>query len=351
MKNRSLLAPLILSAACATHPASMSIAPAASAAAPHYHVVRHIPIGGEGGWDYLTMDSASHRLYVSHSDRVNVVDVDSGKVIGEIASTAGVHGIAIASALHRGFVSDGRTSMVTVFDTDSLKTLSELKTTGDRPDAILFEPVTSRVFTFNAGGKNSTAFDAATGDVVGTIDLGGKPEFAQADGQGHVYVNVEDTSEIVALDAKGLAVINRWKIPPCEEPSGLAIDRVHRRLFSVCDKVMSISDPDRMTVVAHVTIGDGPDAAAFDPAYGLAFSSNGADGTMTVVQESSPSTFAVAQTVPTQKGARTMALDERTHRLYLPTAQFGPPPAPTADRPHPRPSIVPGSFEIVEVAP
>jgi DNA-binding beta-propeller fold protein YncE len=350
--HRSLITlfALLLLAGCAATPAPTP-STGATLAAPHYHVVRHIPIGGEGGWDYVTIDSASHRLFVSHSDRVNVVDVDTGKVIGEIPNTPGVHGIAIAPALHRGFVSAGRTSSVTIFDLDSLKTLGELKTTGERPDAIMFEPTTSRIFTFNAGGKNTTAFDAATGAVAGTIDLGGKPEFAQADGKGHVYVNVEDASEIVALDAKSLTVLNRWKIPPCEEPSGLAMDREHRRLFSVCDKVMSISDPDTMSVVAHVEIGDGPDASAFDPAYALAFSSNGADGTLTVVHETSPSRFEVVETVPTQKGARTMALDERTHHIYLPTAQFGPPPAPTPERPHPRASIVPGTFEIVEVAP
>jgi DNA-binding beta-propeller fold protein YncE len=320
-------------------------------AAPNYHVVRHIPIGGEGGWDYLTSDAASHRLFVSHSDRVEVVDADSGKVTGTIANTPGVHGIALAPALRRGFVSDGRTSTVTIFDLDSLKTLSEVKTTGERPDAILFDPATSRVFTFNAGGKNTTAFDAATGTVAGTLALGGKPEFAVADGKGHVFVNVEDTSEVVELDAQALTVVKRWPVAPCEEPSGLAMDRAHARLFSVCDKVMAVSDAAAGTMIKTLTIGDGPDAAAFDASSNLAFSSNGADGTLTVVREDSPSDFRVVQTVTTQRGARTMALDERTHHLYLATAQFGPPPAPTADRPHPRPSILPGTFELIDVAP
>jgi hypothetical protein len=324
----------------------------ASAPATHYHVVRHIPVGGVGGWDYLTADSASHRLFVSHSDRVEVVDVDSGKVVGTIAGTPGVHGIAIAPALHRGFVSAGRTSSVTVFDLDSLATLSEVKTTGERPDAIIFEPFTSRVFTFNAGGKNTTAIDAASGTVAGTLDLGGKPEFAVSDGQGRVFVNIEDTSEVVSFDPKALTVTGRWKLEGCEEPSGLAMDREHRRLFSGCgNKVMAISDADAGRMLTTVPIGEGVDANAFDPAYGLAFSSNGADGTLTVVHESSPSQFDVAATVPTQKGARTMALDEKTHHVYLVTSQFGPAPAPTAERPHPRPIILPGTFEILDVAP
>jgi DNA-binding beta-propeller fold protein YncE len=337
----SVAASLLLLTGCAT----------STPAVPNYHVVRHIPIGGEGGWDYLTSDAGSHRLFVSHSDRVEVVDVDSGKVTGTIANTPGVHGIALAPSLRRGFVSDGRSSTVTIFDLDSLKTLSEVKTTGDRPDAILFDPATSRVFTFNAGGQNTTAFDAATGTVAGTLALGGKPEFAVADGKGHVFVNIEDTSEVVELDAKALTVLKRWPVAPCEEPSGLAMDRAHARLFSVCDKVMAVSDAAAGTMITTLTIGDGPDAAAYDAAAGLAFSSNGADGTLTVVREDSPSAFRAVQTVTTQRGARTMALDERTHRLYLPTAQFGPPPAATAERPHPRPSIIPGTFEILEVGP
>lgn len=321
----------------------------AAPAAPHYRVLRHLAVGGEGGWDYLTVDSPSHRLFASHSDRVDVVDLDGGKIVGTIANTQGVHGIALAPALRRGFVSAGRTSTVTIFDLDSLKTIAEVKTTGERPDAILFEPSTARVFTFNAGGKNATAIDAATGAVAGTLDLGGKPEFAVADGKGRVFVNIEDTGEVVAFDAKALRVVARWPIAPCSEPSGLALDRAHARLFSVCDKVMAVSDAASHRMIKTLTIGDGPDGAAFDAARSLAFSSNGADGTLTIVREALPSRFEVAQTLPTQRGARTIALDERTHRLYLPTAQFGPPPPPTAERPHPRPSVVPGTFEILEV--
>ncbi|HJW96084.1 MAG TPA: YncE family protein, partial [Thermoanaerobaculia bacterium] len=221
-------------------------------------VLRHIPIGGTDGWDYVTVDSEAHRLYVSHATKVEVVDTESGKVVGQILNTEGVHGIAIARALHRGFVSDGRTSLVTVFDLDSLKTLTEIKTTGERPDAILFDPASSRVFTFNAAGKNSTVIDAATNAIAGTIPLGGKPEFAVSDGKGHVYVNVEDTSELAVIDSKTLSVVRRWSLKPCEEPSGLAIDRAHETLISVCEnETMALSDIRAGKVVATAPIGKG----------------------------------------------------------------------------------------------
>jgi len=338
---KKLLVLTLFSLACATQPS-----------APRYHVVRHIPIGGEGGWDYLTVDSASHRLFVSHADRVNVVDLDKGTVAGTIANTQGVHGIAVAPALHRGFISDGKTSTVTVFDLNTLATIAELKTTGERPDAILFEPVSSRVFTFNAGGSNTTAFDAATGAVAGTIALGGKPEFAVSDGKGRVFVNIEDTSELVAFDAASLTVVTRWKLAPCEEPSGLAIDRAHSRLFSGCDnKVMAISDATNGKLLTTVPIGEGVDGDAFDPTMNVAFSANGRSATLTVVRETSPDHFEVVANVPTLPGARTMAIDEATHHVYLPTAKFGPLPEPTAERPHPRPPVLPGSFEILDLAP
>lgn len=340
MKN--LFAALALvTFACASQPSS-----------PHYHVVRHIPVGGEGGWDYLNVDSASHRLFVSHADRVNVIDLDKGVVAGTIANTQGVHGIAIAPALHRGFISAGKTSTVTVFDLDSLATTAEWKTTGERPDAILFDPVSSRLFTFNAGGQNTTVFDAATGNVAGTIALGGKPEFAVSDGKGRVYVNIEDTSEVVAIDPAALTVVNRWKLAPCEEPSGLAIDRAHARLFSGCDnKVMAISDATTGRLITTVPIGEGVDGDGFDPTNSVAFSANGRSATVTVVRETSPDHFDVVANVPTQLGARTMVVDEATHHIYLPTAKFGPTPEPTAERPHPRPPVLPGTFEIIELAP
>lgn len=322
-----------------------------AAAAVHYHVVRTIPLTDEGGWDYLTVDSASDRLFVSRGDHVTVVNLKDGKVAGEIPKTEGVHGIAIADGLHKGFVSNGRTSTVTIFDLDSLKVTGDAKT-DERPDAIMYEPVTARVFTMNAGGKNATAIDAGTGKPVGNVPLGGKPEFAVADGNGLVYVNIEDTSEIVGFDAKTLAAVKRYKLEGCEEPSGLAIDRKARRLFSGCgNKVVAVSDPDTGKVVTTVPIGAGVDANRFDPAEKLVFSSNGRDGNLTVIRELSPDKYEVVETVPTELGARTMELDERNHHVFVVTAKFGPPPAATAERPHPRPTIVPGSFHILELAP
>ncbi len=320
-------------------------------AAIRYHVVRTIPLADEGGWDYLTVDAASDRLFVSRGDHVTVVNLKDGKVVGQIPKTEGVHGIAIARGLNRGFVSNGRTSTVTMFDLDSLKVTGDVKT-DERPDAIMYEPVTARVFTFNAGGKNTTAIDAGTGKVAGSIPLGGKPEFAVADGVGRVYVNIEDTSEIVGFDAKTLEVVKRWKLAGCEEPSGLAIDPKNRRLFSGCrNKVLAVSDPDAGSVVTTVPIGAGVDANAFDPAEKLVFSSNGADANLTVIREVSPDKYEVVENATTERGARTMALDESNHHVFVVTAKFGAPPAPTPERPRPRPTILPGTFHILELAP
>jgi DNA-binding beta-propeller fold protein YncE len=322
-----------------------------AAAAPHYHVVKHIPVGGDTGWDYLTIDSPSHRLFISHGDHVVVLDVETAKVVGDIPKTEGVHGIAIARDLHRGFVSNGRLNTVTIFDLDSLKVIGEAKT-DERPDAILFDPVSSRVFTFNAGGKNATAIDAKSGAVTGSIPLGGKPEFAQVDGHGHLFVNVEDTGEVAEIDTAKLTVVTRWKLTGCEEPSGLAIDREHKRLFSGCgNKVMAISDAGKGAIMTTVPIGEGVDGDGFDPEYGVAFASCGGSGALTVVHEITPDKFEVIDNAATAKGARTMAVDEKTHHIFLPTAQFNPAPAPTPENPRPRRSIVPGTFEIIEVAP
>ncbi len=316
-----------------------------------YHVARHIAIGGSGGWDYVTIDSASRRLFVAHSNRVEVVAIDHQKVVGTIPKTEGVHGIALAPELHRGFVSNGRAGTMTIFDLDKLTTIAEVKATGENPDAILYDPATKHVFTFNGRGHNATVFDS-DGKVLATIPLDGKPEFAVSDRAGHVYVNIEDKSELADIDANKLTVEHRWPLAPCQEPSGLAIDRAHRRLFSVCDNErMVVVDNTNGEVIALVKIGRGPDAAAFDDAKQLAFSSNGADGTITVVREVSPNEFNVIDNVPTEHGARTMAIDEKTHHLFLPTAKLGPTPAPTPDRPRPRPSILPDTFEVVEVAP
>ena len=316
-----------------------------------YHVARTIAIGGEGPWDYLTYDAPRHRLFLSHATQVEVVDAESGTVTGRIPGTPGVHGIALARELGRGFVSGGRDSSVTIFDLRTLAVTGRVRVPGRNPDAILYDSTSRRVFTFNGGSADATALDAVTGRVVGTIALEGKPEFAVADGRGGVLVNIEDRGEIVRLDAAALAVRARWPLAGCEEPTGLALDRRHARLFSTCGNGrMVVVDARAGHVVASLPIGAGVDGSAFDPATGLAFASNG-EGTITVVHEESPDSFRVLGSVPTRRGARTMTLDPLTHRLYTVTAAFGPPPAPTAEQPHPRPSIVPGSFTLLVLEP
>jgi DNA-binding beta-propeller fold protein YncE len=322
------------------------LAGAVAASAPGYHLLYTWKLGGEGGWDYLKVDSAARRMYISRATKVVVIDADSGKPVGEIADTPGVHGIALAPEFGKGFTSNGRENTVSVFDLQSLKTLNKIKV-GNRPDAILYDPATKRVFTFNAGSQDATAIDAAKGEVVGSIPLGGKPEFSASDGKGTVFVNLEDKNQLFALDPQNLTVKERWPLAGCDEPSGLAMDRKNRRLFVGCDnKVMPVVDADSGKVLATLPIGEGVDATAFDEGTGLAFASCG-EGVLTVVREESPSKFSVAENVSTQKGARTMALDEKTHHVYTVTAKFGPPPAPTADQPHPRASILPDTFVVL----
>ncbi len=356
--NRPLLSMAVL--ACLSslplHAAAPAKAPAkspdkATAKTPGYHVTKEIQIGGEGGWDYLTVDPAGRRLYASHTNKVEVVDLDSGKKAGEVLNLSGVHGIAIASDLNRGFISNGRSSTVTIFDLKTLATIGDVKVTGENPDAILYDPFSSQVFAFNGRSKNATVLEAKTGKVVGTVELGGKPEFATSDLKGRVFVNMEDLSEIAVIDAKTLAVKAHWPLKPCQEPSGMAIDRKHHRLLSGCDnKMAAVVDTENGKVVATVPIGEGVDANAFDPETGLGFSSNGKDANLTVIREEGPDHFTVAETVPTRKGARTMALDEKTHTVYLVTAQFGPAPAPTTEQPRPRPTILPDTFTILVVS-
>jgi len=312
------------------------------AAGTGYHILKEIKIGGEGGWDYLTMDSAARRLYVSHTTHVVVVDPDAGKVVGDIPDTPGVHGIAIAPELNRGFISNGRGNNVTIFDLKTLKASMQVAT-GDNPDSIRYEPKSGRVFTFNGRSNNSTAIDAKTGMVVATIPMGGKPEFSVADDKGHVYVNIEDTSEIVEIDAAKASVTKRYSLKPCDGPSGLAIDVKNRRLFSVCgNKLMAVSDPDAGKVVATPAIGTGPDGAAFDPSTGYAFSSNG-DGTLTIVKETGGK-WDVVENVATQRGGRTITLDEKTHNVYVPAAE--PAPATAGQR---RGGNLPDSFKVLVI--
>jgi DNA-binding beta-propeller fold protein YncE len=288
--------------------------------APGYHIVKKIALGGEGGWDYLTLDGEGRRLYIARANRVMVLDVDKGTLVGEVPNTPGIHGVALVPKRGLGFTSNGRDATVTVFDLKTLKERKRIKV-GKRPDAILYDPASDQVFTFNAGGGDATAINAKTETVAGTIKLGGKPEFAVADGKGHVYVNLENKHEILALDAQKLTVLHRWPVAPGKEPTGLAMDRARRRLFATChNQKMVVLDADTGRVLATPPIGKGTDAAIFDPDTGLAFSSNG-DGTLTVVRESSPGKFEVAETVKTQAGARTMALDPKTQRIFLATAK------------------------------
>ena len=326
----------------------VAAAVALAAAGPGYKVINTYKVGGDGGWDYLTADSAARRLYISRATHVIVLDLDSGKTVGDIADTPGVHGIALAPDLGRGFVSNGREGTVSIFDMKTLATSSKVKV-GDNPDAILYDPATKRVFTFNGRSQDSTAIDATNGKVLGTIKLDGRPEFAASDGKGEVFVNIEDKSELTVIDPAKLVVKQSWPLAPCKEPSGLAMDRKNRRLFVGCDnKMMAVVNPDTGKVLATPAIGDGVDATAFDDETGMAFASCG-EGVLTVVREESPDKFSVAENVPTQAGARTMALDTKTHSVYVVTAKFGPPPAPTADNPHPRRTILPDSFVVLVV--
>jgi DNA-binding beta-propeller fold protein YncE len=339
-----LLAGLLLPAALGA-----SAAGAQAAGGSGYKVMQKYTLGGEGGWDYLTVDSVGHRLYLTRGNHVMVVDTESGKPVADIADLSGTHGVALAVDLGKGFISNGRNSTITVFDLKTDKVLDTVKSTGENPDAIIYDPASKRVFAFNGRSKNATAIDAATGKVAGTVALDGRPEFAVADGKGKVFVNIEDKAEVQAIDARKLAVVATWPLAGCEEPSGMAIDRAHGRLVIGCaNKVMPIVDTASGKVVATVPIGQGVDATGFDPGTGLAYSSNG-DGTLTVVHEDAPDKWTVVDNVPTQKGARTMALDEKTHRVYLVTANFGEPPAATTEQPHPRPPMVPGTFTLLVV--
>ncbi|HKR84009.1 MAG TPA: hypothetical protein VJS37_07515 [Terriglobales bacterium] len=311
------------------------------------HVIKTYKVGGEGGWDYLNIDANSRRLFISRGTHVIVLDADTGKPVGDILDTPGVHGIALAPDLGRGFTSNGREGTVTIFDLRTLKPIDKIKNVGKNPDAILFDPSTKRVFTFNGGSHDATAIEAGTGTIVGTIPLGGKPEFGVSTGAGEVFVNIEDKSEIVALDPQNLKVKSRWSLAPCEEPSGLAIDIKNRRLFSGCDnKMMAITSADTGKVIATVPIGEHVDANAFDPDSQMAFASCG-DGSLTVAHEDSPEKFHLVQNLATERGARTMTLDPKTHRIYLVTAKFGPPPAPTAAQPHPWPTVLPDTFIVL----
>jgi YVTN family beta-propeller protein len=294
----------------------------ASFADSDYSVIKKIPIAGQGSWDYLIVDEANRRLYVSHGKQVEVLDVDSGSPVGQIPNTLGVHGIALAPELGRGFVSNGQSSTVTIFDLKTLKTIGEVPT-GKKPDAIIYEPATSRIFAFNGDGNSTTVIEAADGKVAATIDLGGGPEFAVADGTGYVFNNLEDESLVVKINARELKVEQHWPTAPCSSPSSLAMDRTNRRLFIGCrSKVMAVMNADTGHVVTTLPIGDHVDATAFDPETKLIFNSNG-EGTITVIHQEYPDKYHVLQTVKTLPRAKTMALDPKTHQLFLSTAENG----------------------------
>lgn len=333
--------------ALATSFTCVLLAPMTAIAQKPYRVESKWTIGGEGGWDYLATDASAHRLYITHGTRVEVLDTTSGKVVGSIQDLQGIHGVAFDGIGKYGYISDGRAGTVVVFDRASLQKVTSIPV-GTNPDGIVFEPVTKTVWAFNGRSSNVSVIDTATQKVVATIALPGKPEFPVADGKGVVFDNIESKNSIVRLDANTKTLTATWPLTNCESPSGLAIDKAGRRLFSVCDgKTMAVTDANTGKTLANPAIGDGPDAAAYDAAHKLAFSSNG-DGTLTIV-DTSKDTYPVLQNLATQKGARTMSFDSGTGRIYLVTAEFGPRPAATADNPRPRPAVVPGSFTVLVV--
>ncbi len=313
-----------------------------------YHVAKKIKVGGEGSWDYLTFDAQTQRLFVSHSDRIVVINTKADEVVGEILKLEGVHGMAIANEFNRGFITNGASSTVSVVDMKTLKVVSTIPV-GKKPDAVLYDPFSHRVFVYNGQSENASVIDAEKGTVVSTVALGGKPEFSATDRKGHIFVNLEDKNEVVGFDATTLKVFARWPLKGGDEPTGLAIDVEHHRLFSVChNKLMFVLDSDNGTILAKLPIGAKVDGCTFDPGTGMVFTSNG-EGTITVVREESPSKFSVVETVPTQPGAKTITVDPVSHTLYLPTAEFGPTPAPSAATPAPRAPILPNTFVVLKV--
>ncbi len=317
-----------------------------------HSVIQRWTLGGIGGWDYLTLDAAGKRLFVSRGTRVDVVDTGSGKLIGTVSNTKGVHGIALAEELGRGYTSNGKADSVTMFDLATLKTLKEAPIPGHNPDAILYEPTGKHVWTFNGRSKDVTVLDAESLKVVRTLAVPDKPEFAVDDGEGHIFVNIEsEAGQLVVFDSKQLTITATWMLPGCASPSGLAIDRTHHRLFSVCDnKVMAVTDAVSGRQVAKLAVGDGPDAAAYDAHRGLVFSSNG-EGTLSIFRQETPDRYQLAQSVTTQRGARTMALDSASGKVYLVSSDFDAPPAPTPEQPQPRPVPTPETFTVLTVGP
>jgi YVTN family beta-propeller protein len=346
---------LIVLLACVLSSAAVQLVRADTSPIPtaNYTVAGSWRLGGNGGWDYLALEASGARLFVSRGDHVDVVETGSGKLAGTIPRTGGVHGIAFAPALKRGFTSNGQSNTVTVFELDTLHITHEVPVSGTAPDAILYEPQQNHIFTGNRESANLTVLDAGTLQVVSTVTLPGPPEFMATDDSGHVYVNINTApGTMVVIDAKTLAIKAKWPLKECANPTGLAFDGANHRLFSVCaNQIMAVTDSASGKPVARIVIGRGSDGAVFDPELGMVFSSNGIDGTLTVIHQDSPDEYRVIATVTTQVSARTMALDPATHRIYLPAAQFGPPPQPTAERPLPRANVMPDSFVIMVAQP
>jgi DNA-binding beta-propeller fold protein YncE len=317
-----------------------------------YRLLKKIALPGEKFenrpfWDYLEFDPSTRRLYITRSTKVIVLDVDTEKVVGEVPNTDGVHGVALAPDLGRGFASNGHAGTVTIFDLKTLQVLGVVKA-GKEPDAIVYDLSSKRVFAVNADGGDVTVIDAAAGKLAGTVPLTGKDEFAAVDGAGHVYVNIEDKSELWQIDSKNLTVTSRWALAPCQNPSGLTIDSQHRRVMAGChNNMLAVVDADTGKVVATPAIGPGVDANRYDPATGFALSSNGGDGTFTVIHEDSPNEYSVLENVPTMVGARTMALDTKTHEVFIVGANYAPLAAPTKEEPRPRPIPISGTFVVL----
>jgi DNA-binding beta-propeller fold protein YncE len=316
-----------------------------------YHIVHTIQVGGDSGWDYLEPDPISRRLYVTHKDHVVVLDMDTFKIIGDIPNSPGMGGVAFSRELNRGFTANGAEDNVGVFELDTLKPLAKWKATGKRPNQIAYEPTSKRVFSFNSTGRNVTVFDAKSGAVLSTLEVDGRTEFYAMDGKGMIYDALEDKATVIAIDAKAMKVIATYSLAPNTEPSGMAMDTQTRRLFvPTHSKSFLVLNADSGKILATFPMGAGNDAAKFDPGLKFAFASNG-DGTLTILHEDDGDKFSLAQNVKTELGARTMAVDPKTHRVFMPTADFGPPPPATPDKPNPRGAMLPGSFRVLVLEP
>ncbi len=313
-----------------------------------YHIIKTFHVGGKGWWDYIAVNSSLKRIYVSHGTQVNILDEVTGDSIGIIQNTEGVHGIAFAAPFNKGYTSNGRSNTVSVFNLKNNKVLKQINV-GKSPDAIIYDSFAKKIFICDGRSDEASVIDPSKDIVVASIDLNGRPEAAVSDNKGNVYVNIESKNEIVKINMKNYKIEDRWKIGKGESPSGLAIDTENGILFSGCDnKLMVVLSAKDGQVLAELPIGEGCDGVVFDKKYMDAFSSN-REGTLTEVHEDSPVKFHVVANIPTKKGARTSTIDENTHNIFLPTADFEPIPAPTADVPHPRPKVIPGSFKVIEV--